>query len=244
MAEAMTWQAAVDAVRPYIVRIVTPQGSGTGFIICHAEAGDVYGVATAAHVVAHAFEWELPIRIEHFASGQVQHLRHDKRAIFIDNNLDSASIVFNPGDLKLPIKPPPLIEENRLVKVGVEVGWLGFPAVSPRNLCFFHGRISAHLDDQSGYLVDGVAINGVSGGPTLWLGYDHFDYVGLVSAYIPNRATGESLPGLAVVRDVSQFYDIIKNVVSVDEARKSQPVAKPADPLAQEISPAPDAAAP
>jgi len=230
VSETIEWFEAVEKVRPYIVRILTPYGSGTGFIISHSVAGDVYGIATAAHVVAQAHDWELPIKIEHFDSGFQVTVRHSERAIFIDSNRDSAAVVFQPGDVKLPPSPPSLIDEGKILKVGVEIGWLGFPAVSPQNLCFFSGPISSHLEGDSGYLVDGVAINGVSGGPALWLGYKEFRYIGVVSAYIPNRATGEPLPGLAVVRDVSQFYDIIKRFRSVDEARNQQPAPQPHDP--------------
>lgn len=230
MADQMEWHHAAEAVRPYVVRILTPYGSGTGFVLSHSDAGDVYGIATAAHVVAQAHDWEMPVRIEHFASGGQQLLRADKRAIFIDKKLDSAVIVFERDNIDLPKKPPTLIDEGKILRVGVDIGWLGFPAVSPQQLCFFSGRISAHIEDQSGYLVDGVAINGVSGGPTLWLDFKDFRYIGIVSAYIANRTTGETLPGLAVVRDVSQFYEFVKRFKSVDEARKKQPPPEPQGP--------------
>lgn len=67
-----------------------------------------------------------------------------------------------------------------------------------------------------------MVINGVSGAPTVWLAYDHVRYIGVVSAYIPNRATGEALPGLAVVRQVSQFQGLIKQFKSLDDARRQQ----------------------
>ena len=115
-----------------------------------------------------------------------------------------------------------------IIKIGVEVGWLGFPAVSSKNLCFFSGRISAVLEADSAYLVDGVAINGVSGGPTLWLGHDSVSYLGVVSAYMANRASGETLPGLSVVRDVAQFHDIVKRMRTLDEARAEQAASEAA----------------
>ncbi|MGE0357192.1 MAG: serine protease [Burkholderiales bacterium] len=230
MNESIQWQDAVERVRPYIVRIVTPYGSGTGFVVSHSEAGDLFGVATAAHVVAQAHEWELPVRIEHELSGQTLVLHADKRAILIDGTHDSAGIVFEPQNVKLPSKPPVLIPEDKILKVGVEIGWLGYPALSPRDLCFFHGRVSAPFENESGYLVDGVAINGVSGGPALSLMYDTADYVGVVSAYFPNRATGEPLPGLALVRDVSYFHDLIKRFRSIDDARKQQTAPQDASP--------------
>ncbi|MFH1872822.1 MAG: serine protease [Pseudomonadota bacterium] len=226
MSTPMQWHEAVKLVQPYLYRITTPTASGTGFLVAHSEAGDIFGIATAAHVIAHAHEWEQPIRLEHFMSGETFTVRPDKRVIFLDAKLDTAAVLFEPGQSALPSQPPKLIEEGKTIKTGVEIGWLGFPAVSPQNLCFFSGRVSSAIESESAYLVDGVAINGVSGGPTLWLGYEEVMYIGVLSAYIPNRATGEPLPGLAVVREVTQFHDLTKRFKSLDEARRAQAEAE------------------
>jgi len=233
MTHALEWHEAVELVRPHILRIATPDCYGTGFVITHSEAGNFFGVATAAHVLARAHEWQQPIRLEHSGSPKALLLQATQRTIFVDERLDTATIVFEPDFLTLPTTHFPLIKEGSLIKVGVEIAWLGFPALSPKELCFFSGRVSAHIAGESGYLVDGVAINGVSGGPALWLRYDQVCYIGVVSQYIPNRATGEPLPGLAVVRTVSQFYGTIKTFRSFDDARKQQAstAAPPPPPL-------------
>jgi hypothetical protein len=233
MAGPFQWLDAVERVRPLIFRITTPIGSGTGFLVSRSEAGDICAVATAAHVISYAHEWEQSIKLEYFSTEpslvprlpQSFLLRPEDRVIHIDHSKDTAAIVFNAGNLNLPaIKPHDLIEEGNVIKVGVEVGWMGFPAVSPNNLCFFSGRISCLLESESAYLVDGVAINGVSGGPAIWLLYDNVRYIGVVSAYIPNRATGEVLPGLAVVRHVSQFHGLVREFKSLDDARRQQQI--------------------
>jgi hypothetical protein len=55
--------------------------------------------------------------------------------------------------------------------------------------------------------------------------------MGVVSAYIANRATGEALPGLCVVRDVTQFQADVKRFKTVDEAKQEeQPIAPPSAP--------------
>ena len=61
-------------------------------------------------------------------------------------------------------------------------------------LCFFHVYISGYLNDPPTYLVDGVALNGISGGPAL----DNSAHViGLVSAHIPNRVDQDTTsPGV------------------------------------------------
>ena len=102
---------------------------------------------------------------------------------------------------------------------------MGYPAMHQSNACFFSGRISHYDEPRKRYLVDGVAINGVSGGPTFRNFSDKPDFpelIGIVSAYIANRATGETLPGLAVIQDVSQFYDIAQRFKNLDEAKSSE----------------------
>ncbi|MGH7973828.1 MAG: hypothetical protein ACREIC_34355, partial [Limisphaerales bacterium] len=64
-------------------------------------------------------------------------------------------------------------------------------------LCFFQGCVSGYQEQPPIYLVDGVAINGVSGGPA----FDRSGLVvGLVSAYLPNQIdSNTTLPGLMMV---------------------------------------------
>ena len=218
----MDWYQAVEIVAPHVVRIMTPEGSGTGFLVSHSENGATCAIATAAHVVSHAHFWEQPIRIEHKASGKTILLRSANRAIFPDEAKDTAGIVFQKGELPLPDKPLDLSPEKKFLKVGNEIGWLGFPAVAPGDMCFFSGRVSMYKEKQLEYLVDGVAINGVSGGPAFWNGGDRVTLMGVMSAYIANRATGETLPGLAVVTNVDQFHELSKLFKSVDDAKKNE----------------------
>ena len=51
--------------------------------------------------------------------------------------------------------------------------------------------------------------------------------IGVVSAYVPNRATGDVLPGLSVVRDVTQFHELAPTFASLDQARDAEPPAEP-----------------
>ena len=43
--------------------------------------------------------------------------------------------------------------------------------------------------------------------------------IGVVSAYIPNKATGETLPGLSVVADIGAYRDIAERIQSIDQAK-------------------------
>ena len=216
------WHEAIAAVEPHVVRLNTPTGSGTGVLISTSQAAGLVAVATAAHVVAHAHYWEQPIRVDHVASGKNLLLRAGDRATQIHGNYDTAAIMFRMGDLEFPEEPLALFKKDYHFKPGVEIGWLGFPAIPRASLCFFSGRISAYLDDDHAYLVDGVAINGVSGGPVFSIAVDSVELMGIVSAYIPNRATGESLPGLAIIRDGQEFHKVTEQFKNLGEAQAQQ----------------------
>lgn len=222
------WQAAIEKVRPYVVRIRTPSGSGSGFLFAYSS--HLCGVATAAHVVDYAHWWELPIRLDHYASSQTSMLRQGERAILIDHIHDSAAIVFPKGQLPWPEKLLALMPEGKFLRVGNPIGWLGFPAVSPDDLCFFLGTTSCWQEKRRSYLVDGVAINGVSGGPAFTaIGGDPF-LIGAMTAYMPNRASGEALPGLSVVTDLQHAQEVVKQFRNLDEAKKREAAEKPTEP--------------
>ncbi len=234
----MEWHEAVDKLTPHVVQITSPQSSGTGFLLSRAKTQQLCGIATAAHVVEHAHYWEQPLRIRLTATGEVLLVRAAERAILIDSPHDTAVVVFDPKDLSLPDEPLELIEAGSFLKVGGAVGWLGFPAIPSADLCFFTGAVSAWVDAHKAYFVDGVAINGVSGGPAFTAFEESGPFViGVVSAYMPNRATGEALPGLAIVRDVTQFHEIAQKFRSLEEAKSEQTV--PAQPPPPPPSPAP-----
>lgn len=217
----MNWHSAVAQIAPYIVKIETPSGHGTGFLCLYSESKSFCGIATAYHVVEHANSWRQPIRITHALSDEPAFVSQESRVIFTNVANDSAVIFFEPGQLKLPNELLPLLPVKNRVKIGVEVGWLGFPSVAPNTLCFFCGNISAR--QNSAYFIDGVAINGVSGGPVFHThDKEGLRIIGTISAYYPNFATGDTLPGLSFAQDVTYFHDTIGMIRSIDEARKKQ----------------------
>lgn len=213
---------AIDAIRPHVFTISTPQGSGTGWLVSKSKHAPICAIATAAHVVDHAHYWELPIRVTHIDSGKTLLIRPQDRAIQIESALDSAAIILDCEQLDLPEETLELVEAGFHMKKGVEIGWLGFPAIYNAGLCFFSGRVSNYVEENNRYFVDGVAINGVSGGPAFRCLVDKPELVGVVSAYIANRATGDTLPGVAVVQDVTQFHDIAERFRTLDEAKAAE----------------------
>jgi hypothetical protein len=219
--EPLAWDTIVERVRPHIVRIATPRANATGFLFFNSRRGGFAAVATAGHAISAAHVWEEPIRLQHHESGRSILTRPADRAVLVNPENDVAAILFNLGDLPLPDIPLPLTPKDVLVKVGVEIGWLGFPSIST-DLCFFSGRVSTHIDRTQRYLVDGVAIHGVSGGPAFNASADGVNLMGVVSAYVPNRSAGEPLPGLAIVTDVTEFHQMLAAFRSLDEAQAEQ----------------------
>lgn len=228
------WHQALEDVNPYIFKILTPTGSGTGFQISCSKHG-LCGIATAYHVIEQEYYWKQPIKLVHYSSKKEVFLNdEDSRAIFVYPDNDLAFILFNKQDLPIMSDSLDLVPPAILIKQGVEIGWCGFPSVAPDELCFFAGHISAYLDKKDSYLVDGVAINGVSGGPALHRPFDGSKprVFGVITAYLPNRVFGETLPGVSFVRNVEPYRKKIEEIKSLDEAeekakRETAKVEKP-----------------
>ncbi len=136
-----------------------------------------------------------------------------------DTRYDTALIIVKTGE--------PLFEESELLPLlpfdsmlarGADIGWLGFPGMTEPELCFFHGYISGYLNDPPTYLVDGVAINGVSGGPA----FDNRSHiVGLVSAYIPNKVDSfTTLPGLLALIPINAIRYWLEDVFGARVLKK------------------------
>ena len=72
------------------------------------------------------------------------------------------------------------------------------------------------------YLVDGVAINGVSGAPAFFIDpkTSELKICGVISNYYPNRSTGEALPGLSMIRSVMTYRETLKSLKTIDEANE------------------------
>jgi Trypsin-like peptidase domain len=219
------WDSVIQKARPHLVKIATPSGFGTGFLCMFSTSG-LCGIATAHHVVSDAEEWQQPIRVHSHDFASNVFLKESDRVIFSDPNTDSAVVLFAPQDLKFPETTIPLRPIDSPLSLGAEVGWLGYPHLEATTLCFFSGFISARRHDRRAYLVDGVAINGVSGGPVLYSSQaDGVQFVGIVTAYRANRLQGDALPGLLVAQDVSHFQQVIGYMKSIEDAKAKKAAA-------------------
>jgi hypothetical protein len=187
-------------------------------------------LATAAHVVEEAELWEEPVRIQQLKTGISLLLRASDRAILRRDEHDTAAVLFKAKEGMFPDKPLKLMDEEKGSPIGTELGWLGYPSIAPDNLCFFSGTVSSRLETQRSYLVDGVAINGVSGGPAFVAQEDgSILLIGIVSAYRPNVSAAGTLPGLCVVRHVGGLQ--------AKKEEEANPAAAP--PLIEGTSPRP-----
>jgi len=219
----MSWATLFKAIEPYILSLKTPEGSGTAFLFTYNKRKTIAGFATAAHVVDHAYDWKEPIKLIHHTTGKELFLTDEQRVVFLDRALDSVSILITKGNLATPEDTLSLIDPSKFLLVGVEVAWVGFPSIAARNLCLSTGRISSRIKDYNSYLIDGVAINGVSGGPVFY-GSDRssMKIIGTVSSYMPNRIYGDTLPGLLRAQDVTSFHRTINELNSFDEAKETE----------------------
>ncbi len=216
------WEKAASSIAPIIFKITTHTGTGTGFLlkITGPRENRIYGVATAYHVIAAAQEIDLPIKLAHHLTNSSTVLKADptQRSVIIFPEVDLAFILFPQAMLGTDITAPNIAEPRVTKNSGLEIGWYGFPNLANNQLSFFHGFISSPL--PTGYLVDGVVIHGVSGGPAFYIENDKPKICGVITQYIPNIATGQILPGLSYISSVESYQQLLSSLPSLDEAEK------------------------
>lgn len=213
------WARAIELVSQQVVRISSGDTRGTGFISYGRRRGTRV-VATAQHVVESAISNESPIHVGHghqvltLGGGGLNRGFVHKTT----EGVDSAVLAFIAKELPQPTVPilnPTNPAETSHIKVGTEVGWLGFPALRTVNgLCFFSGRISM-IDPHGRFLLDGTNVHGCSGGPAFCVTSDGPRIIGVVTNYFPNdnfRDTENKLiglgPGLTAIADVTNYKSI------------------------------------
>lgn len=234
----MEWHQAVNQMMRNMVKVSTRgDGYGSGvFVPPPINAPGNHCILTAYHVVKKADQTGATIDILIEDSKKVLKLPSLQRTIFHHEQRDQALILFSSprkfGDTdcyKLPESPG---HYSR----GVEFGWLGWPRIAPHTVCFFRGVVSAYLDQDDAYLVDGASINGISGGPVFCCENDHtISLVGIVTGYQPNQVVinngtlPQSLPGLAMFRTVNPLLELYEAQMKKSPP-KLPPVSAPIKP--------------
>ncbi|HXH92261.1 MAG TPA: serine protease [Thermoanaerobaculia bacterium] len=201
------WFEVAEHVGKSTFRLYTDEAMGTGFLLMLGKGSDTHVavLATAWHVVKDAIGGT-SLRICDRDGKEVVRSRKGNIAVMeIGNGLDSAIVVIqSPNQIFHEGALLPLLPVAVQLKTGAEIAWMGYPGIVEPEICFFQGYISGTLKNPPVYLVDGVAINGVSGGPVF---DDRCHLVGLVSAYLPNRVGPETtLPGVSWVVPINFIY--------------------------------------
>lgn len=196
------WEQLIPAIEPLVYQVRAGAALGTAFVISvtgEADGGRHSMLVTAWHVVKDVVRTEEPLDLVRSDGTLVSTLTTGSVAIYPVGppQCDTALIL-------VPTRQP-LVDSKTLLPLpletmlprGADLGWLGFPGLVYPELCFFRGVVSGYQEKPPIYLVDGVAINGVSGGPA----FDRTGLlVGFVSAYVPNQVDhGTTLPGLMIV---------------------------------------------
>jgi len=216
----LTWHAAATKVEKSLFRVYTESGMGSGFLLSVAENEKKhYGMfATAWHVLSNLKTVDSLQLVS--ANRKKDINNHNATLSFVrlgDKEYDTGIIIAESNEL--------IIDETSLLTIppkdlmlarGAEIGWMGFPGFVEPEPCFFHGYISGYLDYPPRYLVDGVAINGVSGGPA----FDKYGQIaGLVSSYLPNRRDEKTiLPGVAMlvpINAIRAFMERLPNSINL-----------------------------
>jgi len=213
----LLWVDAYRTIVPYMVKIRTPDAYGSGFVMNYPifeKSRREIAIATACHVIKHALDWAELVKIEH-AAGNTLHtykLAPTERSIMVDEDKDIALLVFVESDEHHFPKDLPITIDGKSKDLppGCPVAWCGFPNIAESSPCFFSGHVSATYATAGDYLVDGVVIHGVSGGPCFIHNGEDMIVMGLVSAYYANRSTGEALPGLGLIRSVVPLVEALE----------------------------------
>ncbi len=205
------WVSAAERVSKVVFRVEVDTSSGTCFAVSCSETKNPYSyflmLATAYHVVKDRKQ-DYFIRLT--SSDETMILTTQTNDIMvIPPSLPEYDIALLFVKSEHPLIAPedlPLFQNNGNHPArGTELGWLGYPGVVLPELCFFLGSISGYQSNPPNYLIDGVAINGVSGGPA-------FNQDGVILAavqrYLPNRLSDNlTLPGLMGAVPISSLMN-------------------------------------
>ena len=199
----LTLYAMVERVMPHVIKIETPEKSGTGFLAARDE-NNIF-LITADHVIRHAHDWRVPIKVSR--GGEACVVEHSSRAISRRPDLDAATIWLKPvleGLPSLPSAPLDIVPPDSSVRAGVQVGWLGYTFGHSEPLLYV-GHVAGHDASGNLYFVDGTVVPGSSGGPVFFYSVTQkrLCIMGCVSEYWASRKDGSTLPGVGIFRDVT-----------------------------------------
>jgi len=209
-----SWPDAFDELLSQLVRIETPGGGhGTGF---RAATRMMDGtshcvIVTAWHVIEGAMAKGESLKMQLLGHDRGFTAKSGDLKILAEPDRDIALIHCHEGCLPFSGPLPHLAAPRVRFRPGSEIAWCGFPHVEglgSKTACFFWGHVSAVWTEHADYLIDGVAIHGVSGGPVFRCEGQTVVVVGLITNYIPNLALrGAALPGVSLARTIEDVVE-------------------------------------
>lgn len=197
----MPWDKIVDLAERVVFQIWTGETAGTCFAISIGRqpksSSAHYIFATAWHVVENTIDSDFSLNMLS-ANGKIRFEAKSGyyQIIRLGSEVFDTTLIYLRTSEEIVAQNHllPMLDWDLEMPKGSEIGWVGFPKIGGGEFCFFKGTISGHVKSPPTYLVDGVAINGVSSGPAL---DNHAHIIGLVSSYIPNQLDKYiTLPGL------------------------------------------------
>lgn len=208
--ESLLWERAYKDIQNHTFRLQLDKVSGTGFYFANAVRSDgskEITIGTAFHVVADTLKdtsmriwtlegyFDVPYAIWH-------------KDLIVSPDFDLAFFSL-PSSSYEYVPDTPVMMYIGTLPVGCEIAWCGYPQICISRLCLFHGYVSTIIQNQNDYLLDGVAINGISGGPAFILQDDDQSPLvcGLITEYRPNKLDENTcLPGLTYLRNINSIY--------------------------------------
>ena len=188
--------------------------TGTCFAVSISPAKNkknkIYTFATAWHVIEKLTHSNKPIKLTTADKSKAYEIMHDRYEIFREGpkELDTGIIEV---ETEMPLVSKknllPMLDFDELLPRGSEIAAVGFPGLANEEFCFFRGVVSGYGKRPPSYLVDGVVLNGVSGGPAV---DQRARIIGLVSSYLPNRIDrNTTLPGLTTLIPISSIRSLM-----------------------------------
>ncbi len=170
----------------------------------------IYTFATAWHVIENLTRSNKPMKLYTSDKSKAYEIMPDRYEIFREGSRDlDTGMIEVETEMALVSERNllPMVDADELLPRGTEIAAVGYPGLANESYCFFRGVVSGYKRRPRSYLVDGVVLNGVSGGPAI----DRRGRImGLVSAYTPNRVDRyTTLPGLTTLIPISSIHSLM-----------------------------------
>lgn len=214
-----SWEEISRRTEKIVFLVELGRTTGTCFAVSISSAKNkkrkIYTFATVWHVIEKLTRSSKPIKLVTADKSKAYEIMPDRYEVFREGprKLDTGIIeVESEMDLVSEEDLLPMLDFDEWLPRGADIAAVGFPGLAEEEFCFFRGVVSGYTKSPPGYLIDGVVLNGVSGGPAVDRGAR---IIGLVSSYLPNRVDRHTtLPGLTTLIPISSIRSLIGHKAS------------------------------